>query len=81
MTIPWNVRGSTSPLFFQDKLSSQYKALLAIADVPHPDRSILGAFINEALDPQEAARYFLRMTCTGENSYPKKTVSHYVRSL
>ncbi|KAK6821625.1 hypothetical protein RU639_007728 [Aspergillus parasiticus] len=78
MAIPWNIRGSASPLFFQDKQSSQYKALLANADVPHPDRSILGAFINEALDPEEAARYFLRMTCSGGNSHPKKTVSQFL---
>ncbi|KAE8309635.1 kinase-like domain-containing protein [Aspergillus transmontanensis] len=57
MAIPWNIRGSASPLFFQDKQSSQYKALLANAD---------------------AARYFLRMTCTGENSHPKKTVSQFL---
>lgn len=78
MAIPWNIRGSASQLFFQDKQSSQYKALLAITDVSHPDRSILGAFIEEAFDPQEAAQYFLRMTCTGEHSQPKKTVSQFL---
>ncbi|EER42191.1 predicted protein [Histoplasma capsulatum H143] len=76
--LPWNIPGSASQLFFQDKQSAQYKALLAITDVPHPDRSILGAFINDAFDPQEAARYFLRMTCAGEHSQPKETVSQFL---
>ncbi|EEH04116.1 conserved hypothetical protein [Histoplasma capsulatum G186AR] len=76
--LPWNIPGSASQLFFQDKQSAQYKALLAITDVPHPDRSILGAFINDAFDPQEAARYFLRMTCAGERSQPKKNVSQFL---
>lgn len=77
MAIPWNIRGSASQLFFQDKTSPQYKALLAIANVPHPDRSILGAFINDAVDPQEAARYFLNKT-DGSKSPPEKTVSQFL---
>ncbi|KAE8147929.1 hypothetical protein BDV25DRAFT_131670 [Aspergillus avenaceus] len=57
MAIPWNIRGSASQILFQDRTSSQYRALLAIADVPHPDRSIL-----------EAARYFLHRICTEDAS-------------
>jgi hypothetical protein len=80
MALPWNIRGSASQLFFQDKQSAQYKALLEIVDVPHPDRSILGAFINDAVDPEEAARYFLYMTCAGEvaGAQPRKTVSQFL---
>ncbi|KNG91455.1 hypothetical protein ANOM_000047 [Aspergillus nomiae NRRL 13137] len=80
MAVPWNIRGSASQLFFQDKTSPQYKALLAIADVPHPDRSILGSFINDALDPQEAARYFLRMTSmeNGSKAPPERSISEFL---
>ena len=80
MAIPWNIRGSASQLFFQDKRSSQYEALLVIANVPHPDRSILGAFINDAVDPQEAARYFLHVTSAGDRSKapPEKTVLQFL---
>lgn len=80
MAIPWNIRGSASPLFLQDKRSARYKAMLAIADVPHPDRSILGAFINDALDPEEAAQYFLRMTCAEDVAIvsSKKTVPQFL---
>lgn len=80
MAIPWNIRGSASPLFLQDRQSARYKALLAIADVPHPDRSILGAFINDAFDPEEAAQYFLHMTCAGDVAVmpPKKTVPQFL---
>jgi hypothetical protein len=73
---PWNIRGSASQLFYQDKESPQYKALLASSDLPHPDRTILGAFINDAVDPQEAARYFLRVTCPkgGVGVLPEDTI-------
>lgn len=80
MATPWDIRGSASQLFFPDKQSLQYKALLAISDVPHPDRSILGCFIDDAHDPQEAARYFLRMTSLedGTKTSPEKTVSQFL---
>lgn len=66
--VPWNISGSASQLFYQDKQSAQYKALLAITDVPHPNRSILGAFINEAVDSEVVAQYFLQNTCTEDMS-------------
>ncbi|PYI27471.1 hypothetical protein BP00DRAFT_439157 [Aspergillus indologenus CBS 114.80] len=80
MAIPWNIRGSASQILSQDKTSSQYRALLAIADVPHPDRSILGGFINDAFDPQEAARYFLHRICAEEGSEipPEKLKSKFL---
>ncbi|KAE8352475.1 kinase-like protein [Aspergillus coremiiformis] len=80
MATPWNIRGSASQLFFQDKTSSEYQALVAIADIPHPDRSMLGSFINDACDPEEAARYFLHMTGIGDGSKapPVKTISQFL---
>ncbi|PWY80248.1 kinase-like protein [Aspergillus sclerotioniger CBS 115572] len=79
MAIPWNIRGSASQLFYQDKSSSQCQALLAISGVPHPDRSVLGAFVNDAFDPQAAARYFLQTTSTEDVSKePKKTVPQFL---
>ncbi|KAK2871593.1 hypothetical protein FQN49_003025 [Arthroderma sp. PD_2] len=68
MAVPRNIRQSASQLFLLDKESCQYKAFLAIAGVPHPDRAILGAFINDAFDPEEAARYFLRVTSMEDGS-------------
>lgn len=56
---PWNIRGSASQLFYQDKECPQYEALLAISELPHPDRSILSSFIDDAANPREAAQYFL----------------------
>ncbi|KAI1986854.1 hypothetical protein LOZ53_004576 [Ophidiomyces ophidiicola] len=64
---PWNIRNSASQLFYQDKNSAQYAALLEISTLPHPDRSILASFVNIAFDPEEAARHFLRMVLV-ENS-------------
>ncbi|KAL3468864.1 kinase-like protein [Aspergillus californicus] len=77
MAIPWNIRRSASQIFFQDQRSSQYEALLVIANVPHPDRSTLGAFTNDAVDPQEAARYFLHIT-DGSKAPPEKPVSQFL---
>ncbi|KAL1957556.1 hypothetical protein VTO42DRAFT_5783 [Malbranchea cinnamomea] len=58
-SLPRNISGSSSQLFFQDKQSPQYKALLEISQLPHSDRAILASFIEDAAGPQEAARYFL----------------------
>lgn len=60
MTVPCNIQGSASQLFYQDKDAFDCQALLEISHLPHPDRTILGCFINNAADPQEAAKYFLR---------------------
>ncbi|PYH95642.1 kinase-like protein [Aspergillus ellipticus CBS 707.79] len=79
MNIPWNIRGSASQFFFQDTSSFQYQALLAITDLPHPDRSILGAFLEGAVDPEEGARYFLQTTRTRDGSgAPKEAMSQFV---
>ena len=60
MGTPWNIRGSASQLFYQDKSAPEYEALLTITDLPHPDRAVLSSFINKARDTKEAAQYFLR---------------------
>lgn len=73
MAVPRNIRGSASQLFYQDHHSPQYQALLAITELPHPDRSILGAFLTDARDSQEAARYFLRETAIDGTSQPLPT--------
>lgn len=70
MAIPRNIRGSASQLFYQDRDSPQYHALLAITELQHPDRSILRAFLTDARDPQEAARYFLREVAVDGTSHP-----------
>ena len=59
MGTPYNIKGSASQLFYQDTDLLQYKALLAISVLPHPDRTILSTFIEDAVDPEYAARYFL----------------------
>lgn len=78
--VPWNIRGSASQLYYQDKQSPEYQALLSISDVPHPQRSMLGGFINNAADPQKAARYFLSTTAPeGEHDTPSKmTISQFL---
>lgn len=80
MAVPCNIRGSASQLFYQDHQSPQYQALLAITELPHPDRSILGAFLVDARDPQEAARYFLRETVVDgtSQSVPTRTIWEFL---
>ena len=72
-SVPWNIRGSASQLFYQDKSSPEYEALLTITDLPHPDRAVLGSFINKARDTKEAAQYFLRVTSPQGESVSKET--------
>ncbi|KAJ5456931.1 hypothetical protein N7530_012205 [Penicillium desertorum] len=80
MPVPCHIRDSASQLFYQDHQSPQYQALLTITELPHPDRSILGAFLIDAQDPQEAARYFLRETAIGgtSQSAPTKAISEFL---
>ena len=79
MGTPWNIRGSASQLFYQDKEAPEYRAYLAIADVPHPDRSILGSFIDNAVDPREAAQYLLDKTSKGDDcEAPKEAVLQFL---
>ncbi|KAF3480716.1 uncharacterized protein GIQ15_06063 [Arthroderma uncinatum] len=80
MDVPRNISHSASQLFLLDKESSEYKAFLAIAHVPHPDRTILGSFINDAFDPEEAARYFLQITSREDSSTapPREAVLQFL---
>lgn len=80
MAVPCNIRGSASQLFYQDQQCPQYQALLAITEMPHPDRSIVGAFLMDARNPQEAARYFLRETAIDGTSHsvPARTISEFL---
>lgn len=78
-SLPKNIRDSASQLFFQNKESPQYKASLIISSLPHPDRAILGCFIEDAADPQEAARYFLRVILSSDGSSASADiVSHFL---
>ncbi|KAJ6147592.1 hypothetical protein N7497_009574 [Penicillium chrysogenum] len=80
MAVPCHIQDSASQLFYQDHQSPQYQALLTITELPHPDRSILGAFLIDARDPQEAACYFLRETAIDgtSQSAPKKTIWEFL---
>lgn len=79
-SLPKNIRTSASQLFFQDKESSQYKAILEIASLPHPDRAILGCFIEDAVNPQEAARYFLSVSTShvAPNGPPEDAIARFL---
>ncbi|KAK2809485.1 hypothetical protein FQN50_003753 [Emmonsiellopsis sp. PD_5] len=77
--LPKNIRDSASQLFFLDKDSLQYKASLVISSLPHPDRAILSCFVEDAADPEEAARYFLRVTWPPDGSRASiDVVSHFL---
>ncbi|EGE08674.1 hypothetical protein TEQG_07633 [Trichophyton equinum CBS 127.97] len=78
MAVPRHVARSASQLFLLDKESPQYKAYLAIADIPHPDRAILGAFIENASDSEKAAQFFLRWKGDGSELPPKKAVLRFL---
>ncbi|KDB23753.1 hypothetical protein H109_04315 [Trichophyton interdigitale MR816] len=80
MAVPRHVARSASQLFLLDKESPQYKAYLAIADIPHPDRAILGAFIKNASDSEKAAQFFLDKIsiCDGSSLPSAKAVYQFL---
>ncbi|KAJ5869507.1 hypothetical protein N7455_004448 [Penicillium solitum] len=80
MAVPCNIRGSASQLFYQDHQSPQYQALLAITELPHPDRSILVPFLIDSQNPQAAARYLLRETTINgtSQSVPTRTIWEFL---
>ncbi|KAK2743517.1 hypothetical protein FQN57_004814 [Myotisia sp. PD_48] len=80
MAVPWNIPNSGSQLFYLDKEAADYKALLSISHIPHPDRSLLGAYIQRAKDPQVAARNFLRRTSRQDDSDepPEETIAEFL---
>ncbi|KAF2473270.1 uncharacterized protein BDR25DRAFT_341390 [Lindgomyces ingoldianus] len=60
MGSPHHIAGSASRLFPEDKASAEYKALSVIAEtLAHPQRTLLSAFIQHAVDREFASRFFL----------------------
>ncbi|EEP76339.1 predicted protein [Uncinocarpus reesii 1704] len=74
-SLPQNIRGSASQLFFQDKQTSQYAAQLAISKLAHPDRAILATFVEDAADPEVAAKYLLREISPEDSSTEQPLVT------
>ena len=61
MGIPFHVSESISESrFLQTKASAEYEALSTIAEsLPNPERTLLSAFVQEALNREVAARFLL----------------------
>ncbi|KAF2469556.1 kinase-like protein [Lindgomyces ingoldianus] len=60
MGSPCNVSGSASQLFFQNKSCAEYRALSIIAEsLAHPQRTLLSAFVQHAVDREIASQFFL----------------------
>jgi len=60
MGSPYNISGSASRLFFQNKASAEFKALSVIAEsLVHPQRTLLSAFVLHAVDREVASQFFL----------------------
>ncbi|KXS93630.1 hypothetical protein AC578_2600 [Pseudocercospora eumusae] len=62
MDCPKNIENSASQLFFQDKSSLEYEALVVVSTLPHPQRAILASFVLAAVDRESAAQYLLHET-------------------
>lgn len=62
MDCPRNIVGSASQLFCRNKDSLEYKALVALSCLSHPQRVILAGFILNAADREVAAQYLLQET-------------------
>ncbi|KAF2737068.1 APH-domain-containing protein [Polyplosphaeria fusca] len=60
MGSPYNVSGSASQLFFPNKTCAEYRALSFIAEsLAHPQRTLLSAFVQHAVDREFASQFFL----------------------
>jgi hypothetical protein len=59
MACPQNIKGSASQLFYRNKDSAEYNALLVASLLPHPQRPILSMFILNADNPDVASEFFL----------------------
>ncbi|KAL9623972.1 MAG: hypothetical protein Q9160_001725 [Pyrenula sp. 1 TL-2023] len=56
----YHISESISWRFIQNKASAEYEAISAIAELfPHPERTILSSFVQQALDREVAARFLL----------------------
>ena len=60
MGSPYNISGSASQVFFQNKDCAEYSALSIIAEsLAHPQRALLSAFVQHAVDREVASQFFL----------------------
>jgi hypothetical protein len=60
MGSPYHISRCASHLLSCDKASVEYQALSLIAEsLEHPDRALLSDFVQQAVDPELAARFFL----------------------
>lgn len=60
MGSPCNISGSASQIFFKNKGCAEYRALSIIAEsLAHPQRTLLSAFVQHAIDLEVASQYFL----------------------
>lgn len=61
MGSPCNTSGCASQLFGQNKDCDEYRALSKIAEsLTHPRRTLLNVFVQHAVYPEIASRFFLR---------------------
>jgi hypothetical protein len=66
---PCHIDGTTSRLF-PDKDSAQYAALSHITkSFVHPQRTFLAVFVQKAIDPEHASRFFLNQVL-GKDQLP-----------
>src|SRR5262245_29104726 len=60
MASPHHISGSACRLLTGNKASAEYRALSIIAEsLAHPQRTLLSTFVQQAVDPELASRFFL----------------------
>ncbi len=75
MGSPYHVSGCASHLFSCDEASAELEALSLIAEsLTHPHRALLNAFIQQAVDRELAARFFLDNVV----GYNKATITEFL---
>lgn len=53
---------SSEPTMVAPSYSSRALALISSSNLPHPEKCIVQAFVEEAVDPELAAHYLLQLT-------------------
>lgn len=78
MDCPRHIEDSASQLFYQDKTTLEYRALLAVSTLPHPQRPILAAFVLAARDHEAAAQFLLSETANGDPEYLQEFLTDWM---
>lgn len=82
MGSPCHVSGSTSRQFFGPEASAEFQALSVIAEsLAHPQRTLLSVFVQQAVDRELAARFFLNEVSGQDKSTVLEFLANWINLI